>query len=225
MSFGVNIGSDELVKFTNRLEKMRKSDLPVVMRKTLNDAAFDTRSESMPKVYAKQFTTRSKGFLKHSGGVKPAKGWDTKNMSSWVGIRKGIGKAAEGLSQQEKGANVKRSLIPLRRARIGNNSGKKVSKRNQLSEIEFKNPIPKRNKKKMIIAAKKTGKGGFIAYGKRIYKVTSAKNKVRLKPLYAFEKDRPVKIKPTSFLQISAQISGKNLASNFVKQAKIRFRR
>ena len=226
MSFNINIGTDSLVKFTNRLEKMHKSDLPVVVRQTLNRAAFDTRFKTMPKVYNKQFENRSKGFLKHAGAVKPAKGWDTKNMSSWVGIRAGVSKAVTGLGKQEKGASVERTFIPLKGARIGSSSSKKIASKSQLSKVDFRNPIPKRNKRKMIAAAHRAGKGGYIAYGKRIYRVMAPTKKgVKLKPLYAFKKDRKVKIQPRPFVSTAAAISGKSLGSNFVKLANARIRR
>ena len=39
----LNINSDAVVKFTNKLEKMKKFDLPIAIRVTLNDAAFDVK--------------------------------------------------------------------------------------------------------------------------------------------------------------------------------------
>ena len=41
----LNINAEDIVKFTNKLEKLSTTALPNVVRKTLNDVAMDVKKE------------------------------------------------------------------------------------------------------------------------------------------------------------------------------------
>ena len=66
----INIDNRAVVAFTNRLEKMRKSDLPVVINQTLNSVAFDVKQRTMPNSAKSNFVERNKSFFKSSSRVK-----------------------------------------------------------------------------------------------------------------------------------------------------------
>jgi hypothetical protein len=127
----LNINSDSVVAFTNKLEKLHRSALPVSVRAGLNAAAFDVKKRTMPKT-AKQFTQRSPTFFKSQSKVAPAKGFDIKTMQSEVGFipstgAKESGGATKDLEQQENSGQIgHRAFIPLKEARAGGSWNRNV---------------------------------------------------------------------------------------------------
>ena len=59
-----NVNTDEVVRLTNRLEKLNKSAMPIAVRSTLNDVAFQSKQTHLPKEFDKKFTIRKKNFIK-----------------------------------------------------------------------------------------------------------------------------------------------------------------
>lgn len=138
MSNLININSDELVKATNKLEKISRASLPVTVRNTLNELAFQMKGFSgtrgqIDKEAEKSFDyRRNRTLFKAFTGVDKARGLNIKNMQSEAGIieRSGRNEVAEGLAQQQKGGKVKSKSTPTNKARIGKSVGKKVRKKN-----------------------------------------------------------------------------------------------
>ena len=56
----LNINTDALVHYTNQLEKLHKSALPVAIRGSLNDVAFEMKKFNMPRIAKETFTERKK---------------------------------------------------------------------------------------------------------------------------------------------------------------------
>ena len=81
----LNINSDAVVKFTNTLEKLHKSGLPVAIRESLNNAAFDVKKRTMPKAAGDTFKERSKmlGRLSHH-----LKSLEAQDKVKWKKIQK-----------------------------------------------------------------------------------------------------------------------------------------
>lgn len=196
----LNINSSAVVVFTNKLEKLHKSALPVATREALNTAAFDVKKNTMPKE-AKVFTQRNPTFFKSTSKVQPAKGFDIKSMKSIVGFMpqsgaKESGGATEDLKQQEDSGTIgHRSFIPLAGARAGGNYNRRVSNKMRLAVIKSKIVDAKKSKARtkagqFFSSAWHAGKGGIVIGNKmsngsrmllRINSVTRIKKTVTTK--------------------------------------------
>lgn len=223
----VNIGTDELVRFTNRLEKMRKSDLPVVVRQTLNKAAVDMRNKTLPVAYKKAFIQRDKNFLKSRARFSLAKGLDIKAMKSSVGILPDNKPATTGLAKQETGGMLSRkSFIPTDQARTGGSKSKKIARRSRLSNIAGLKKVRKNDKRGFMREAKRVGRGGHVLYGNTLFEIKNPKRqKITAKPIYSFRKGRSVGVKPRPFIRPAALVQGSKLNMNFQKLANIRIKK
>lgn len=232
----LNINTDALVIFTNKLEKMHRSALPLAIRGTLNNAAFDVKQKTMPKSAASTFTERKKNFFKANSRVEMAKGFNINKMASMVGFisnkLKGENFAVKDLEQQEHGGTInKKSFIPLDSSR-GGNKARPVRPINRLSKIS--NIVNQKNlrgpkKQRFIKAARKAGVGGVFLGGtsegkETLFRVKSiSKRGFRLIPIYSFKKGRNVKVKPTFFMKKASIISAKKMNRFFIDQAKRQF--
>lgn len=237
----LNINTDEVVRWTNKLEKMHRSALPLAIRGSLNSAAFDVKQKTMPST-SKVFTNRSKNFFKANSSVLRAKGFKAKSMQAMVGftsarLKGGDNFAIKDLEQQERGGKIGgKSFIPSDDARGGSNT-KVVKPRNRLSRIN--NIIDARKVKgtsdgsKFHMAASRAGKGGFVLAkfkGKmNLWRVNSS-NKTKsgqwkLTHLYTVDKGRKVSVSGTGFMRIASLKSGSKIESFYIKEAKKQIKR
>ena len=109
-----NVDTNEVIVFTNKLEKLSKSAFPNAVRGTLNGLGFDVKKNTMPEVAEKTFVTRRKNFLKASSRVEMARGFSLNSMETKVGFVpfKGPNEAVQDLEQQEHGGKIGgRSLL------------------------------------------------------------------------------------------------------------------
>jgi hypothetical protein len=234
----LNINTDEVVSFTNKLEKMHRSALPVAIRTALSSAAFDVKTKSMPKSANKAFTNRDKNFFKAKSKVNKANGFDIKTMKASVGFVGGEkSQAIRDLEQQEKGGTIKgRSFIPIDSARVGGSNSKKIRKQNRISDIrgfidarKSKGAGKKQKFVRAAFAAKKQNKlllGNHEAKGGRtlskIKSINKRGGKVNIKriALYSLKKGRVVNINPTNFMKRASHESGLKVKSFYIKEAK-----
>ena len=103
---------------------MRRSALPVAIRSTLDNAAFDVKQNTMPKRAASTFEKRHNGeFFKANSGVEKAKGFLINDMKSTVGfvdykLRGQHNYSIKDLEDQEYGGEIGyrdfRALNPAR---------------------------------------------------------------------------------------------------------------
>lgn len=154
----IDIDSRELVKFTNKLESIGKYEVPVVVRQTLNELAFQMKGysgrEGMISKEAKtQFEhSRNKTLFKAFTGVQKSKGNNINSMSSRAGIiqRSGRERLAEGLAEQQEGGRLESPSTPLSTSRISKSISKKVRTKNYLNRLT---PVDlRRNKGKRFVA-------------------------------------------------------------------------
>lgn len=139
----IDIDSRELVKFTNKLESIGKYEVPVVVRQTLNELAFQMKGysgrEGMISKEAKtQFEhSRNKTLFKAFTGVQKSRGNNINSMSSRAGIikRSGRERLAEGLAGQQEGGRLESKSTPMSESRIGQSVGKKVRGKNYLKKL------------------------------------------------------------------------------------------
>lgn len=237
----ININTDEVVKLTNKLEKLHRSALPVAIRGTLNSAAFDVKQNTMPKSAERTFINRNRNFFKANSRVDMAKGFNIKAMQATIGFvtsgLRGSNQAVEDLEQQEYGGTIKgRSFIPMDPVRGGSNTkavrpGNRLSKiRNIINAAKAKG---KTKQEKFIKSALAAGKGGYIIGNldpQILYKITSITRRgnrmiIKKKPLYSFEKGRSVNITRTGFMQSATLKTAKKLDDFYIKQAKKQIQR
>lgn len=239
----LNINTDAAVVFTNKLEKMKKSALPVAVFNTLNKAAFDVKMNTMPNNVDKTFTKRQPNFFKANSRVEKASGFNIQTMKSTVGFVARSGKlnyAVKELEQQEDGGIIrKRKLVPLDTARKGNAQNQMVRANARLGKI--KNMIKTSNvkgksaKEKFVKAAALAGTGGYVLSGKKniVFKIDKFDHKSKLKgkitsmklkvtPLYKYKRTGTVKINnATKFMQKSSNESAQKMEKFFIENAKI----
>jgi hypothetical protein len=234
------IDNREIIKFSKELEKMGKNTLPKVVAFTLNNAAFDVKQKSIPASTKSKFTIRQQNFFKATSGVdKASASGGIDGMEATVGFEAERAKAnkyaVKGLEQQEDGGVIKkRSFIPTKDARGGNNN-KLVRANARLKKIKLANRANAKGAnwaQQMIKTAIHVGVGGHILTegfnkkrGGALYKITSIKRKgngtvFKTKRLYTFSKNRTVSVKKTGFMKQSANESAGKLEKFFIENAK-----
>jgi hypothetical protein len=240
----LNINSSEVVKFTDKLERMHRKHLPKVVRDTLNNVALEgVKKNTLLKTTKKVFTNRQKNFFRANSRVDFAKGWDIKKMKSEVGMSShklsSNNYAVKDLEQQETGGKIKgRSFIPIAKARVSSSWNRNVKKKFRIATvsntlIDANNNVKgKNNNQKFTLSAIHAGVGGFVIGTKRtatgsrivfeIKKASKTKNGFRIKinPIYSVKKNRTISVKGTRFIQKSATLASKELNDTFIKIAK-----
>lgn len=228
----LNINTDAVIKFTNTLEKLHRSALPSAIRGTLNKAVFDVKTNTMPKTADQTFQKRQPNFFKANSRFENATGFNVNQMKASVGfveggLRGGNNFAVKDLEEQEHGGGIdKKSFIPLKGARVGNNPAKNVRANARLSAIkkivDVRKMIGKSKKEKFVQAALEAGRGGFVLSGKTLWKINSfkrGKSGINKTPLYSFKKGRKVRVTGTSFMQKSSLESANKLEQYYVIEA------
>lgn len=246
MALKLNINSDELVVFTNKLEKLSKTAMPNVVRKSLNTLALDVKRDTMLESSNKEFTNRSKNFFKANSRVNFAKGSKLKTLRSEVGftasnnVKKNDNELSiDDLEKQEHGGKIKgRAFVPLESSRTSKSHSKNVRKSFRLGAINkivnAKDMKGKNRKEKFVKAIHKAGKGGYVLAdtGKKtiLWRINSTRRTKQgryfLTALYTYEKGRTVKIKKaTHFMEKASVKTYKKLPNIYRKEAEIRFKR
>jgi len=242
----LNINTTNIVKFTNKLEKLHRSALPVAVRTSLNSAAFDVKQKTMPLSAKQNFTQRRKTFFEAKSKVKPAKGFNIKSMESKIGFFGGeTNQAVRDLKKQERGGVIGgRSYIPMKSSRVSGENFKSIRKKNRFGNIkdiinakDGRGNIGRRKRGKGKNAGQRfmqsvayAGKGGLVLSEKFrgkiiLWRVNSLKRtkdgNFKLTALYTYEEGRSVKIdKATRFMKSASDQSAKKIERFFIKEAK-----
>lgn len=244
MNTYVDIDSRELVIFINKLEKMRRSALPVAIRGTLNKAAFDVKQRTMIESSEAHFIKRKPNFFKANSRVQMASGFAVSSMRSVVGFTSAGANnytnfAVQELRQQEYGGAIgHRSFIPLDTARTGENPAGLVRPGQRLSEIkgiQDSNLGPgNTEKEKFVRAAIRAGRGGFVLGNtpkQMLHRVMGLKRvkgritRVKTRPLYSFSRGREVNIQATGFMREATRRTAASIPRFFVNEANRQFAR
>jgi len=214
----IDVNTDNLIKFSKKLDKLSRSALPVAVRQTLNSVAFETKKKTLPREAAKSFENRNPSFYKRFSRVETAQGFDINRMQSKAGMVDSAGgkkeQAGEDQTQQQIGGNISgRTFIPLDQARTGGKHSKNVKKKNRISNINIvldtKDSKASTPTKKLIQtsiqAIKKFGSGSVIKHkgdkSEILYRVQRGSGiktrefNIKLIPLYTVKKGRSVRIK------------------------------
>ena len=234
----LNVNTDAVVAFTNKLEQLHRSAFPVAVRNTLNSAAFDMKKDTILKSAKDNFTQRKPSFFKANSRVETAKGFDVKKMSSTVGFT-GNSQAVDDLEKQEKGGEIGgRTFIPFggkggaNPARSGNSYGKNIKPNARLKSIKIVDSTKakgKNNKEKFIKSVIHAGVGGFVLGNTNniLWRVNSIKGmrkgELKLTPLYTFKKGRDVNVKATHFMKEATEETIKKIDKLYMEQAQKQF--
>jgi hypothetical protein len=233
----IDINTSELIKYTSKLEKLRRSSLPAAIRGALNDAAFDMKTKTLIDSSQKEFINRQSNFFKANSKFEKAQGFDVSQMKSTVGmISSGLHNAqtnyaVEDLEAQEDGGDIpKKSFIPLDESRSGKNKNKLVKPNARLSKInnvvKTKNVSGANSKVQFIKSGVFAGKGGFLLSQNILWKINSIKrlkngntviNKTRL---YSFKQGRSVHVSGTHFMRKASLNTANKIQSFYIQQAK-----
>jgi hypothetical protein len=141
----ININTDAVVAYTNKLEKLSKTAMPNVVRQTLNKAALDVKQVTMPKSAKDSFTIRQSNFFKANSKVIFASGNNINSMQSRIGFSENTIKydtykknmSVENLEKQEEGGTIKgMAFKPNKEARVGGNHSKSIRPNQRLKDIK-----------------------------------------------------------------------------------------
>jgi hypothetical protein len=231
----LNVNTKGIKDFTQTLQALHRSALPSAVRGSLNKAAYDVKTKTMIEETRNTFEKRQPNFFKANSKFENAKGFDISTMKATAGfVSEGLSGsnnyAVKDLEQQEDGGSIdKKSFIPLRFARQGNNRNKKVRANARLSDInkivDAKRSTGKTDKIKFVKAALHAGKGGFVLSNNILWKINSVKrlgggNTVFNKtPLYSFLKGRKVTVKKTSFMETASLHTAAKIERFYVDEA------
>jgi hypothetical protein len=235
----INININAVVKYTAKLETLRKSALPNAIRGTLNDAAFDVKTKTMPVQSKAKFINRSPNFFKANSRAEKATGFDVRTMKSVVGftdtgLRGENNFSVKDLEEQEHSGDIdKKSFIPLDTARVGGSYNQLVKPANRLTKIKnivVANKLGGQSKKQQFIKAiYKAGVGGYVLGGNekgenilwRVDSIDSGNDlkKFSLTPLYDFRKSRSIHVKETGFMRIASMNSAEKMNKFYIAQS------
>jgi hypothetical protein len=223
----LNVNTDELVVYANKMERVHRSALPVAVRGSLNDAAFDMKIKQIPLTFDRQFVERKKNFIKAHTAVNKSKNtFDVNQMASEAGVIAGKSKAGDNLEKQEFGGVIKdRDYIPMTPARVGKSSKKLVSRRFYLKNIKPQKGKKRTRNQQFIRAAIKAGKGGFVRYDDYLFAIRTVKKPsrggifIKADPIYSYRKGRSVSVSKASFIEPAGEMSAKKIPAFFIKQA------
>lgn len=223
-------------KHASTLMRMRKYDLPVVISQTLNSAAFDVKTNTMPQE-SDIFVHRTPTFFKANSRVEKVKGLKVSEMKATVGFKPKFSDkshSVEDLLQQEDGGDIdNRAFIALPQARINNSMNKNVRVKNRLQTLRDKALDPKNSKKQgkesFITTAVAAGVGGYLFNQDHTYLMeitdisrSGGNTKVKVKYLENIKKGRKAHVKATHFMQKASDITASNMEEMFIVNAKKR---
>jgi len=108
-----NINNDDVVQMSNRLEQLHRSGLPVAVRQSLNEAAFQMKKHEIMRSFDRKFIVRKQAFIKNHTAFNRCKNtFEIREMYSEAGIRKGMSQAGDNLSKQEFGGRIHNRNVP-----------------------------------------------------------------------------------------------------------------
>ena len=227
MAQAFNINNADVVKLTNKLEKMHKSAMPLAVRGTLNDAAFLMKKYKIILHFKRTFTERQKNFIKtHTWANKSKNTFNIKEMVSEVGVLLDKSTSGNELINQEYGGIIKkRDYINTDESRVAESRTRRVGKVGRVKGKELKIYRGKSFVKKVHRAKE----GGYIKHKKWIFRINSIdrKNgrlKINTTPIFTFKRGRSVRIKKRPFLKPAANDIIKIQHRIFKKNAEKRIR-
>jgi hypothetical protein len=224
-----DINMTEVIGFTNKLSKLHKSALPLAIRSTLNDAAFEAK-KVLPLVWDKNFTVRKMSFIKsHARVNKSPNTFNIKSMVSEIGILKGKSKAGNRLAFQEVGGIIESHFMPRDVARDGSTRSGKISKRAYFQRNNIRKANNKQQFIKMAYMNAKSNKSDLIWYKDLVFNVDSFSSSggqldIKYDVLYS-TKESKVSIEGRGFIRKSAKLAIPKMPTFYRKNAEFRIKK
>ena len=233
----LDVNTDALVLYSNKLERASRSALPSAVRETLSKTALDVKKRSMIIESDKAFVKRRPAFFRAKTTVDFAKGYNVNTMRSAVGFIDDGKQATENMEIQERGGTIGgRSYINVDSSRVSKKNEKSVRKKNRLSTIS--KPVDTLKQKgsslnqKQLAAAYKAGVNGYIL-GKEIggkqflLRITDLnKSKFGSEVIASYVKGRSVKPKKAKhFAKKAALSSSRHMDRIFQVESMRQFKR
>lgn len=217
MSFDIN--TEAAIKLSAKLGKLHRSALPVAVRGTLNDAAFETK-KNIPQIASSKFTTRNKSFFRAFSSVQTARGFNIDSMQAVAGINPAKGSlVAEGLEKQETGGIIKtRKLIPHDKGRVSGSYAKRLRKKHRFENIKIAKAGRKRKSSSKYLLIKKGGKG-------TVFEIRKVRKKQKLTPVYSYQNKTTSSLTSTPFMRPATMIARNKMLVFYKKQAERQFKR
>lgn len=174
-----DINTVAVSNYAERLKQINRSALPVAIRQTLNKAAYDVKTTTMPKE-ADRFIHRKPTFFKANSRVEQAKGFDVNSMQAIVGFvpkANDTSHSVEDLEQQENGGAIdNRSFIAAEGARVSNSWERNVKAKHRLkgvrnslvnaydakSKFHSKTGRKRGGKERFVVSAIHAGEEGYL---------------------------------------------------------------
>jgi hypothetical protein len=230
----LKVDSDKVLLYSNILKELHKSALPSAVRGTLNKAAYDVKTNTMPAKAKSEFVERDSNFFKANSKFEYAKGFNINSMQSKVGfvdnsLRDKPNPAVKELQQQEEGGTIQnKTFIALPGARIGNNFNKNTRPNARIKKLKkfvnIKNTTGKNWAERAIKSAVFAGKGGLVLTNKVIYRIDSIKRKGKnitfnKTKLYSVQKNRSIKVNATHFMKEASLSTQKKMEMYYIEEA------
>lgn len=251
----ISVNTDAIKQHVLTLGKIHRSAIPSAIRGTLNRAAMDVKTVTMPSE-ADIFIHRKPTFFKANSRAEFAKGFDVNTMKSTVGFTENNGsqqQAVEDMKQQDEGGAIGgRSLIPLSTARQSNSYTKMVKDRNRISAIkgnfiDAKQESGKNNAERFIKAAAKAGRGGYVVMPwvnkkgvRMLARITQLKKmapstsfgkkseggtSVSYEDIYSYKENRKVHPKATHFMRKASLETADKMEGFYIEEAEKQVKR
>jgi hypothetical protein len=231
----INVNTSELIRYTDRLNRLHRSAFPLAVRQTLNDAAFDVKNRTLLRSADKNFTNRSPNFFKRFSKVEKAQGFSIDRMSAVVGMHhNGVNSAKtaiENMETQESGGTIKKGAAYLKDARGGNNR-RAVAKRNYFRSGKMLTGASRRRSAKSQFIANafaskkygakfsiKTNSGRYLIQVTSIRRTKNGDIKIKSRNLMKDRSMKPVNIKATHFASEAARSTITKMESFYVRNA------
>ena len=205
-----SVDTTEMREFKRKLDKISKSAFPISVRKTLNNAAYQMRTKTLPQSFKDEFITRRPNFIKHvSGFTKCQNTFNVNNMVSEAGILEGKSLAGDRLELQERGGIINNRTVPF-----SDRSGNSPTRKGESAE-NVQSPIYYARKFKDL-------KKGMISKNKQraIFKTDNAVMMIQAggiwKTLYL--ENRSVKIKKRKFVEPAGEFAAVQMPKTFINE-------
>lgn len=240
------IDTSAVEKYAEQLIKLHRSALPTAIRATLNEAAYDVKTNTLQKSAKKNFINRDNNFFKANSTYEKATGWNIAAMQSSVGMfenklkNKSTNYAVKDLEQQEHGGKIGgKAFIGMRNARTGRSTNKKIRGNARMSDIPNNiTPLNRRSAKsrsqqfiRAAMYALKNSDGYVLGHqtkggGSTLWKVDSIslnvktrRMKLKATPLYNVKGGRTISVKATHFMKEASEKSAKKMPKTFNREA------
>lgn len=215
--FDVNTKAN--IDLTAKLGQLHRSALPVAVRETLNNVAFETKRR-IPETASRKFTIRNKAFFRAFSSVNRAGGFNINTMQAAVGINALKGsKVAEGLEAQENGGSIKgRKLIPMDQGRTSGSHDKRLKSKYKFSKIKIHDRKKKGSGRIEYLLIKKGGKG-------TVFEVKQTGRKRKLTPIFHYRNTKVSRVKPSPFMRPASFLALKRMEAIYVEQAEKQIKR